>query len=399
MDLVPYNLTHPVGTTVGTMPKLSALKVKSLLKTPGRHADGDGLYFYVKPTGTASWVFRTTVKHHRTDFGLGPYPKVSAAMARVRAREIRAAIDDGRNPLEPDEPDEPVPTFAEAAVAYYNKHRKGWKTERYARGWISQLNRFALPLIGHIPIGDIDQKGVLKVLEPIWTTKHETAKKVRQHLSQIFEDAKARKWATTNPAGDVIDGALPQARHTTINQKALHYDQVAGALAIIDNTGAFPTSKLCIRFLALTAARSGEARGATWSEIFNNQREWRIPPARMKTAKLHRIPLSQAAMDVLGEAMQMRDTTELVFPSAQGKVISDSTLSKLFRENNIPAVPHGFRSSFRDWGSNELRADSDALELCLAHVVGSKTKRAYFRSDLFNERREIMDAWGEYLTQ
>ena len=382
---------------MGAMPKLSALKIKSLLRKPGRHGDGNGLYLLVSKTNSASWMIRIVINAHRTDMGLGPYPIVGLAKARIRAVETKAAVLDGRDPMA-ERKQQGRSTFAETAQLFYKNNRPSWKTERHAKAWISRINCYTLPAIGHIPINLIDQSHVLDVLRPIWTTKHETAKKVRQHLSQIFKYAMAEGWRQTNPAGEAVDAGLPNARHTTVHQRAMPYHQTAEILDIINRTGAYPTSKLCVRFMALTAARPGEARGATWDEFHPQQREWIIPPKRMKTGKLHRVPLSQAAMDVLGQAMQMRDTTELVFPSARGKVISDSALSKLFRENNIFAVPHGFRSSFRDWGSNELRADSDALEICLAHVVGSKTKRAYFRSDLFEERREIMDAWGEYLT-
>ena len=216
----------------------------------------------------------------------------------------------------------------------------------------------------------------------------------------------ANQWTDTNPAGDAIDAALPRTRHVPAHHKALPYQQVANAIQIVDRSTALPITKLCFRFLVLTATRSAEAREATWSEINIPDREWLIPASRMKAPKPHRIPLSDAAVEVLHQAKNLHPQpsdlgypTDLVFPSPLGKPLTDSTISKLLRENNIGAVPHGFRSSFRDWASEMTNASSDCMELSLAHVVGTPTKRAYARSDLFDQRTTLMQAWAEHLAR
>ena len=252
---------------------------------------------------------------------------------------------------------------------------------------MSKITTYVLPTIGHIPIDKVTQSDVLAILRPIWTTKPETARKVKQHLAAVFGVATAHAWRPDNPAGYVIDGGLPQARRTVKNHRALHHRKVAQALATIDRSNAYPASKLCLRFLVLTAARSGEARAATWTEILHREREWRIPPHRMKTGKLHRVPLSQAAMDVLTKAAQFRDNTGLIFPSLGGKVLRDATLSRMLKQNGIDAVPHGFRSSFRDWASDKTNASIECKELALSHVIGSTVQKAYAHSDYFEQRR------------
>ncbi len=387
-----------MGLNVGLMPKLSAVKLKSLLAKPGRHGDGDGLYFRVTKNRTASWIQRIVVYGHRRDLGLGPYPQVGLAEARSKNTKNREIAAHGGNPATAKSASS-LPTFEQAAKQFLEANSPTWKTTRYAKGWMSQMTTYVLPAIGHIPIDKVSQSDVLDILNPIWTTKPETARKVKQHLTAIFGVATARAWRPDNPAGYVIDGGLPQARRTVTNHRALPFDKVANALATIDKSNAYPASKLCFRFLVLTAARSGEARAAAWTEVLHREKEWRIPPQRMKTGKQHRVPLSQAAMDVLTQAAEIRDNTGLVFPSFGGKVLSDSTLSKLLRENSIDAVPHGFRSSFRDWASDETNASLECKELALSHAIGSTTQKAYAHSDYFEQRRPLMDAWAEYLTQ
>ena len=383
---------------MGLMPKLTATGLRGLLNKPVRHGDGDGLYFRVTKTRTASWVQRIVIHGRLRDIGLGPYPQVGLAAARSINAKNRETVAQGGNPTA-EKSARSLPTFEQAAREFLEANSPTWKTKRYAKGWMSQIDKHVLPTIGHIPIDKVSQSDVPEILRPIWTTKPETARKVKQHLTAIFGVATAHAWRPENPAGDAIDGGLLQARRTVKHHRALPYQNVAQALATIDKSNAYPTSKLCFRFLVLTAVRSGEARAATWAEFLNEQKEWHIPPDRMKTGVQHRVPLSQAAMDVLVQATKMRDNTGLVFPSAHGKIISDSTLSKLLRENNIAAVPHGFRSSFRDWASENTNASWECMEICLSHTVGSAVQRAYARSDLFEQRRELMDAWAQYLTQ
>ena len=380
------------------MPQLSVTRINTL-RTPGRYGDGNGLYLRITPTGTKSWVQRIVVNGRRRDLGLGSYPAVSLAEARRKAAANSSEVAAGQDPAAKKEPQVRLPTFKEAAKGYFETHSSSWRSTRQTANWWSRLDRHAFPHIGNLPIDQVTPSHIIDMLLLIWTSHPETARKVRQHVYNVFRWSIARGDLRSNPADDSIRGGLPAVRRTVTHHKALPYDQVPEALRRIDATNAHPSSKLCFRFLVLTAARSGEARGATWPEIITDNAEWRIPPHRMKAAFLHRVPLSQPALKILEEAASLANHTDLLFPSPHGKTLSDSTLSKLLRENGIPAVPHGFRSSFRDWASENTNASFDCMELCLAHRPRSATEQAYARSDLFAQRRELMEAWADYLTQ
>ena len=383
---------------MGTMPKLTALKVRSL-KKPGRYADGNNLYLFIKPSGTKFWVQRIVINGRRRDLSLGPVNLVSLAEARQIAEQNKRIVRAGADPTAKPT-DAAVPTFTEAANQYHQLRAPTWRAPKVQTNWLRRLEIYAFPSIGHLPIDQITPTHILDILLPIWTTKPETARKVRQYISAVFRAARSYQWTNDNPAGEVIADALPNRHHLTSHHRALHYQDAASALGTIAATKAHPSAKLCFRFMVLTAARPGEARQATWDDlqIFANNTEWRVPPHKMKSAKLHRVPLSIQAQMVLEKARLFQTDSPLIFPSLHSKPMSNSTLSKLLRENGIAAVPHGFRSTFRDWGSEFLRANPDALELCLAHEIGDATRRSYARSDLFEERREIMEAWGTYLT-
>ncbi len=239
----------------------------------------------------------------------------------------------------------------------------------------------------------------IAVLRELWHTKRETALKLKHRLSAVFKLAIAEGHRTDNPL-DAATAALPNRRgdaQRTRRQAALPHQDVARALAILDHTDAWIGTKLAFRFLVLTAARSGEVRGATWPEVDIDERLWIIPGPRMKAGLEHRVPLSSTATAVLAEARQIADGSGLVFPSVQGMTMSDSTLSKLLRENNVGAVPHGFRSSFRDWAAEKTSFHREVLEAALAHQVANKVEAAYFRTDLLEKRRELMQQWADYL--
>ena len=379
------------------MPQLSVTRINTL-RTPGRYGDGNGLYLRVTQTGTKSWIQRIVVNGRRRDLGLGAYPDVSLADARRLTAANRSAVAAGQDPTAKQAPTTQL-TFEETARRYFETHSPSWRSSRHTSNWLSRLKRHAFPHIGNIPIQQVTHSHVIDMLLLIWTSHPETARKVRQHVHNVFRWAIARGELEHNPANDSIRGGLPAVRRTVTHHKALPYHQVPEALRKIDATNAHPSSKLCFRFLVYTAARSGEARGATWPEISADNDEWRIPPERMKASLLHRVPLSTPALEVLQEAASLANHTDLVFPSPHGKVLSDSTLSKLLRKNDIPAVPHGFRSSFRDWASENTNASFDCMELCLAHRPRSTTEQAYARSDLFQQRRDLMQAWADYLTK
>ena len=371
--------------------------VKSV-ETVNRYADGYGLMLVVKPTGGKSWIQRLVIRGRRRDIGLGSLDRVSLAQARRIAFANRNVARDGGDPTVREEV-RTVPTFAEASDAVIAMHAGTWsdrgKTE--AR-WRATLETYAFPRLGRKSVADISASDVLAVLvhDEFWNEKRETARKVKQRISTIMDWAATEGYRADNPC-QALKAALPRAGHQTRHQRALPYAAVSGALAAVRASGAYPTTKLAFEFLVLTAARSGEVRGARWEEVDVDAAVWTVPGDRTKTSRPHRVPLSGRALDVLQEAAKCRDVTGLVFPSARGLVMSDMTISKLIKELGIEAVPHGFRSSFRMWAAERTSTPREVAEFALGHVVGDEAERAYQRSDLFDKRRDLMDAWARYL--
>ncbi len=378
---------------------LSATKVKAL-REPGRYSDGGGLHLFISKAGRKSWVLRITVDGRRRDIGLGGYPTVSLARAREKAADYRATIADGRDPVA-EKRAPAMPTLKEAAYAVHEANKPRWRNPRHMAGWIQTLERHAMPVLGNTPLDRIDRGDVLRVLTPIWTSRPETARRVRQRMRTIFRWAMAHGFMESNPAGEAIDGALPPMPKVKAHFRALPYQEVSSALETVAASQASMSAKLCFRFLVLTASRSGEARGATWDEIDLKDRVWRIPSERMKAGVEHRVPLSDQALEVLGEASVLREDSGLVFPSPlkQGATMSDMTLTKVLRSVGLAeqATVHGFRSSFKNWALEQTDTPWVVSEAALAHSLGNSTEQAYARSDLFERRRTLMQQWADYL--
>ena len=294
------------------MSLLTALEVKNA--GVGKHHDGRGLFLRVCELGSRCWVLRLTVDGRRREIGLGGWPAVGLADARRKAHEHRAAAADGRDPLA-DRRRCDVPVFREAARIVWEANKARWRNERTAALWWASLENHAFPAIGDMAVDRITQSDVLGCVEPIWTTRTETARKVRQRIRTVLRWCQAHGYVTVNVAGEVIDGALPPMPRVKAHFRSLPYTEVADALGVVDRTGASASAKLCLRFAVLTAARSGEARNAVWDEIDFAAREWRIPADKMKAATEHRVPLSDAALKVLDEAKDNHDGSDLVFPS------------------------------------------------------------------------------------
>ena len=379
---------------------LSATRVRAL-KQPGRYSDGGGLHLYISKAERKSWVLRITIDGRRRDIGLGAFPPVGLAQAREKAGDIRAAVAEGRDPLA-EKRAPAMPTFREAARAVHEANTPRWRNARHGAGWMQSLERHAMPILGNTPLERIKRGDVLGVLTPIWTTRPETARRVRQRMRTVFRWAMAHGFMETNPAGEAIDGALPPMPKVKAHFRALPYQEVWAALEAVEASQASVAAKLCFRFLALAAARSGEARGATWDEIDLQDQVWRIPAQRMKAGMEHRVPLSKQALDVLGEASALRDESDLVFPSPlkEGTAMSDMTLTKLLRSVGLAerATVHGFRSSFKNWTLEQTDTPWAVSEAALAHTLGNSTEQAYARSDLFERRRSLMQQWANYLT-
>ena len=369
---------------------------------PGLHGDGDTLYLRVARGGSKSWIQRLTIDGKRRDIGLGGWPTVSLAKARERAFANRVAVSEGRDPLAAKRQAR-VPTFREAAERTFEANRPRWRSAKVAATWMQQMERHAFGRLGDMPVNRIGREDVLSVLTPIWTSTPEVARKMRVRLRTTLRWAMAHGYVEMNVAGEVIDGALPSMAAVRQHYRALPFREVPGALLDIEAGRASLAAKFCLRFLILTAARSGEARGATWDEIDPDAREWRIPANRMKAGTEHRVPLSEAALGVLDRARCLRDGSNLVFPSPvkAGRPMSDATLAKVLKTTGLAdrTTVHGFRSSFRVWASDCTNADHPAMELSLAHSVGKAVEKAYARSDLFEKRRDLMDQWADFVVE
>ena len=382
------------------MENLTAAKVKSLWK-PGRYGDGGTLFLYITPGGSKSWIQRLTINGRRRDIGLGGCPLVSLREARDKAFENRKLARAGGDPLASKQRAR-MPTFRQAAQSTFEANKPRWRNAKVASNWMQQLERHAFKRIGDLPVDQVRRDDVLAVLTPIWTEKPETARRVRRCIKATLRWCQAHGHIEHNMAGEAIDGALPSMRPISQHLRALPYQEAQGALGIVEGSEASQSVKLCFRFLVLTAARSGEARGAKWDEIDFEGQEWRIPGSRMKSGVEHRVPLSPPAMDVLLLARSLDNGSGLIFPSPsrQGKELSDMALTKVLRDNGLAerTTVHGLRSTFRVWASEQTDADHAVMELSLAHTVGSAVEQAYARSDLLAKRRELLGKWGAYLT-
>ena len=380
--------------------KITATEAKSI-KTPGFYRAGETLYLNVAPGGSKSWIQRITINRKRRNIGLGGYPTVSLAEARDKAFQNRKLARSGGDPLK-EKQKAKLPSFEQAAEKTFETNRARWRSEKTAKNWKQGMKKHVLPVIGELRVDQIGREDVLRILIPIWTTKPEVARKQRNRIRAVLSWCQAYGFIEHNVAGEMIDGALPAMPAIKEHFRALPYQEVPAALETVEASGASLASKLCFRFVVLTATRSGEARGATWSEIDLETKEWRIPAIRMKAGIEHRVPLSDAALAVLEQAQILRDGSDLIFPSSvkRGRPLSDMALTKVLRTTGLAKLTtiHGLRSSYRDFASECTNAAHAVMELSLAHKVGPAVEQAYARSDLLAKRRQLAEQWATYVT-
>ena len=365
----------------------------------GRYGDGRGGYgltlnVHVMVDGriSRSWIQRIAIGGKVTHLGLGSYPIVTLAEARKAALANRRSVAKGNDPRAGG-----VPTFAAALDRVLAIQRDAWRDGAKSEAqWRASLRDYAGALMAK-PVDTIASGDVLGVLSPIWTPKRETARRVRQRIGAVMKWAIAEGHRESNPV-DAIGAALPKNGVHRAHHKAVPYDRAGLALAKVRTSNAYIGTILAFQFLVLTAARSGEVRGARWDEIDFDAAIWTVPAARMKAGRDHRVPLSAAALGVLRDAREYAGDSALVFPSARGLVMSDMTMSKLVKELGIEGTPHGFRSSFRDWASERTNTAHAVMEAALAHTIKDKAEEAYARSDLLDKRRELMNAWAKFVT-
>ncbi len=387
--------------------ELTPIAVKRLTD-PGLHFVGGvpGLALQVLSTGGRSWILRATIAGRRRDMGLGGYPEVTLAEARETARRARATIREGNDPIEKAKAAKnalkadaaKAMTFRAAASAFIRGQEAGWKNAKHRAQWDSSLERYAYPTIGQLSVADIDTPHILKVIDPIWITRTETASRVRGRIEQVLDWAATRNLRQgPNPARwrGHLDKVLPKRSKVARpeHHRALPYAQLPDfmiSLKSVDGMGA-----QALRFAILTAARSGEVRGAKWSEIDLGSGTWTVPAERMKAGREHRVALSKPALNLLN-ALPRIGGSDLVFPAPRGGMLSDMTLSAVLRRMKVDAVPHGFRSTFRDWVAECTSHGSDVAEMALAHAVGNKVEAAYRRGDLFEKRRRLAEDWAVF---
>ncbi|QLQ20641.1 MAG: integrase arm-type DNA-binding domain-containing protein [Exiguobacterium profundum] len=383
----------------------------------------EGLYVQIMPSGAKTWILRMRVGERRRDFGLGGYPTVTLAQAREKAREARTKVESGIDPVEERKAARARIVaaqrrgllFSEAVDRALVPKLDAFRNEKHRRQWRSTLDAYALPVIGHKPVQDIAVHDVLQVLEPIWTTKTETASRLRGRIEAVLS------WATVsghrtgdNPArwAGNLKELLPASKVSKEdNQPALQLKDAAVWYAELAGRHGFVPRAL--EFLALTAARSREVRGARWDEIDVEHSLWVVPATRMKMQREHRVPLSQQALDLLAALPRLRDNP-LVFPAARGGPLSDMALSMLMKRQHAasieaggagyvdrvtrrPAVPHGLRSTFRDWVAERTQYPGEMAEVALAHRISNAVEAAYRRGDMIEKRRAMMEDWARFL--
>lgn len=392
--------------------KLAPAKVSALLRggAQKRHADGGNLYLQVTGPGSGSWLFRYAERGSSANgakprthwLGLGPVHSIGLAAAREKARELRQQLLEGTDPAARRQAAKGAApsgmTFAEAAELYIGAHEAAWRSPVHARQWRNSLRDHVLPLLGSVPVAAVGTAEVMQVLDPIWRVKAETASRCRQRIEAILDYAAAREWRTgENPARwrGHLAKLLPEKETVAPVQHhpAMDWQDVPAFMASLATRQG--NAARALRFLILTATRSAEARGTTWDEIDFSGGVWTIPAERMKGAREHRIPLTGAALAILGGVRPSdADPVGLVFPgAADGKPLSDVALAKL-----LPPVVtcHGFRSTFRTWAGETTDYPREVVEMALAHRIGDAVEQAYARGDLFQRRRRLMEHWSGF---
>lgn len=400
------------------MGKLTAKTVQKIIRegTPGLTNDGDGLYLKVGKSLGASWIYRFKIAGRSRDMGLGSYPAVSLAEAREAVAENRKKVKVGIDPVDERRRfagnlilSEPIiPNFTQCAARYIRSHRRGWRNKKHARQWVSTLKTYAVPLIGNKPVDSIDTQDIVAVLTPIWHLKTETAKRVQGRIENVLDYAIVHEYRSTANAArwrGHLDKLL--AKPSRIQQVAHHpampYNDVPRFLALLGQNQ-YMSSK-ALQLLIHTATRTSEVLHATWSEFDIEKRVWTIPAERMKARREHRVPLTDQVIANL-KGLPRHADNPYVFPGARyGRPLSNMAMLQLMRGLDIGVggqegnyVPHGFRSSFRDWSGEVTSFPRDVAEMALAHTIQNKVEAAYRRGDLFEKRREMMQSWSDFIT-
>jgi integrase len=391
--------------------RLTALAV-TRASTPGLYADGAGLYLRVSRNGSKSWAFRFTLRGKPREMGLGGLTKVTLADARKKAADARLLLSDGRDPLNLRQEEEARlvregkltaargMTFDKCAEAYIAAHEPSWRNEKHKQQWRNTIAAYVSPVFGNTPVQDIDLDLVMKVIEPIWSKKTETARRIRGRIEVILDWAKVRGYRSgENPARwrGQMDQLLPARSklNSVKHHPALPYSETPEFMKALR---AIPgNSAAALEFLILTAARTSEVIYAKWVEVDLKKRLWTVPAVRTKSRREHRVPLSAAAIAVLKRTAEVKGEYVFSGRTPDSPLSNMALLITLGRMNHANVTAHGFRSTFRDWAAESTSFPNEVVEMALAHAIEGKTEAAYRRGDLLEKRRQLMDAWAEYL--
>lgn len=376
------------------------MKVKSAKQ--GRHQDGDGLMLYVQASGAKSWVVRLQGQGRRRDYGLGSLKDVTLAEARERATEYRKLVRAGADPIELKQrrlaESVQFPTFELAARKAFEEQKKGWRNKKHRAQWLKSLETFVFPKFGATRIDMVNASIVREALLPIWLEKPETARRVKQRICAVLDWAYSNDFRDSEAPVRAINKGLPKQPRRDRHFAAMPYEhlpELMKGLAAGKGVGS-----LALRFLILSAARSGEVRGARWSEIDFKKKVWTVPAERMKARREHNVPLPAYSLEILKTAKMLPriGDADLIFPGLLGKPLSDMTLAKALSSAGVRnATVHGMRSSFRDWAAEKTSFSGDVAEAALAHTIKNQVEAAYRRTNFLDKRRTLMHAWGVFL--
>ena len=376
--------------------RFTVLQAKNL-KTPGLHADGDGLYLRITKSGSKSWVMRYMIAGKSRSIGLGSFHRVSLGDARDAVTRLHQAIKEGRDPIRERDGKSDGLTFAEAAQTYIAENQSSWKNAKHRQQWTNTIRDYAIPAIGNRGIADVDSNDVWRVLEPIWRSKPETARRVKQRMHAVIDWAIAKRHRTDMNPVDALRRVLPKQPKAVKHHAALAYVDVPTFLDDLKASNSNRFVRMGLEFLIHTACRTSEVLGAKWDEINNDV--WTVPADRMKAGKEHRVPLTEQTLVLLEQIRKIGVRSDYVFPGRSWDApLSQMAFSMAMRRIGYQQFTvHGFRSSFRDWAAEQTNVDRDVCEAALAHSIGNKVEAAYRRTDLFEKRRALMSRWSDFL--
>jgi len=379
--------------------ELTTLKVRKL-DIPGRYADGNNLYLEIDKSGARRWILRVTVLGRRRDMGLGGVSTVSLEEARELAYKYKKiARSDGDPILERQKNKGLQTTLVYCAKKVHQINLPTWKNQKFAKQWFSSLEHHVFPTIGKLPISQVTSADILRVLTPIWNTKADTAKKIKQRLRMIIKWARAQGYFQGDDPVELAEQALPKQLKSDDHHKSLEFEKLPEMISNLRKSKISLPTKLALEFTILSACRTNEVLNAKWEEIDLTKLLWSIPSERMKGGKVHQVPLTDRMTVILNDCKKLKTNNDLLFPSEiNGEALSNNTMRLALKKRlKVDATVHGMRSSFKDWASETTNFANEVSEMALAHTISNKTELAYRRRTLIEKRRQLMQKWSDYL--